>query len=165
MFCLSPLLVFSSRFNELNKQDNRYILITGLVSMPLYTAYLVLGRWPLPSVICDIWLSLDYTVSNASVANLVIICFDRSVYISQICMQCGVAPCLCYSGNEFATDTVSFENQESELSGNLALSIPCQSAHKLEARNSSKVFSFGELRVAPNDIDSQFKIGVLILIK
>ena len=159
MFCLSPSLVFSSRFNELNKQDNRYILITGLVSMPLYTAYLVLGRWPLPSVICDIWLSLDYTVSNASVANLVIICFDRSVYISQICMQCGVAPCLSYS------DTVSFKNQELELSGNLALSIPCRSAHELEARNSSKVFSFGELRVAPNDIDSQFKIGVLILIK
>ena len=76
-----------------------------------------------------------------------------------------VAPCLSYSGNEFATDTVSFKNQELELSGNLALSIPCQSAHKLEARNSSKVFSFGELRVAPNDIDSQFKIGVLILIK
>ena len=140
-------------------------MITGLVSMPLYTAYLVLGRWPLPPVICDIWLSLDYTVSNASAANLVIICFDRSVYISRICMQCGVAPFLSYSGKEFATDTVGFNNQELELSGNLAPSIPCQSTHKLEARNSSKVFSFVELRVAPNDIDSQFKIGVLFLIK
>lgn len=49
----------------------------GFVSMPLYTVYLVMERWVLGPFICDAWLSLDYTMSNASVANLLIISFDR----------------------------------------------------------------------------------------
>nr|ANO38997.1 GCR015 [Schmidtea mediterranea] len=52
-------------------------LMIGLVSMPLYTGYLVVGEWPLPYYICDLWLSIDYTMSNASVANLLIISIDR----------------------------------------------------------------------------------------
>lgn len=49
----------------------------GLVSMPLFTVYTVLGYWPLGPHICDSWLALDYLVSNASVLNLLIISFDR----------------------------------------------------------------------------------------
>ena len=55
----------------------------GMVSMPLYTVYLIMGRWPLGPFLCDAWLSLDYTMSNASVANLLIICFDRYYSITR----------------------------------------------------------------------------------
>jgi len=55
----------------------------GAVSMPLYTTYLVLGYWPLKPVFCDIWLSLDYTMSNASVANLLVISFDRFMSVTR----------------------------------------------------------------------------------
>ena len=49
----------------------------GVVSMPLYTVYLLMDEWPIGAWVCDTWLSLDYTMSNASVANLLLISFDR----------------------------------------------------------------------------------------
>lgn len=49
----------------------------GLISMPLFTVYQVMGKWVLGPVVCDTWLAIDYLASNASVLNLLIISFDR----------------------------------------------------------------------------------------
>ncbi|XP_050533956.1 muscarinic acetylcholine receptor DM1 [Daktulosphaira vitifoliae] len=49
----------------------------GLISMPLFTIYTILGYWPFGRHVCDGWLALDYLASNASVLNLLLISFDR----------------------------------------------------------------------------------------
>ena len=53
----------------------------GVISIPMYTLYLQLGYWPLGPLVCDIWLCMDYTVTTASIANLVAICVDRFLSI------------------------------------------------------------------------------------
>ncbi|OWF53127.1 muscarinic acetylcholine receptor M2-like [Mizuhopecten yessoensis] len=55
----------------------------GFVSMPLYTVYTLMGYWPLGSLYCDLWLSIDYTMSNASAANLMLISFDRYLSVTR----------------------------------------------------------------------------------
>ncbi|XP_033102879.1 muscarinic acetylcholine receptor M1-like [Anneissia japonica] len=57
-------------------------MIIASISMPLYTVYIV-KSWTLGPVVCDIWLSIDYVASNASVMNLVVICFDRYFSITK----------------------------------------------------------------------------------
>jgi muscarinic acetylcholine receptor M3 len=79
------LVLESFRVNKQLRTISNYFLFSlaiadltiGLISIPIYTAYFITEKWLLGPFVCDMWLSIDYTMSNASVANLLLISFDR----------------------------------------------------------------------------------------
>nr|XP_002121904.4 muscarinic acetylcholine receptor M2-like isoform X2 [Ciona intestinalis] len=58
-------------------------MVIGLVSMNLFTIYIVQGEWNLGPLVCDIWLCIDYVACNASVMNLLIISVDRYLALTK----------------------------------------------------------------------------------
>ena len=58
-------------------------LTVGIFLMPVYTAYLFLGYWPFGWIACYVWLSMDYALCTASIANLLIIALDRYLLVTQ----------------------------------------------------------------------------------
>ena len=79
------LVIVSYKINyQLQTINNMFLvslacsdLIIGVVSMSLYPVYMITGTWTLGPALCDTWLCIDYTLSMASVANLMLICLDR----------------------------------------------------------------------------------------
>ncbi|XP_076314951.1 histamine H1 receptor-like [Tachypleus tridentatus] len=52
-------------------------LTVGIIVMPISSAYAITGDWMFGIVVCQFWLSMDYTASTASILNLFILSLDR----------------------------------------------------------------------------------------
>ncbi|CAF1045076.1 unnamed protein product, partial [Didymodactylos carnosus] len=85
------LVLISFRINKQLRTVTNYFLLSlaiadftiGFFSIPIFTTYTVTNTWSFNAFLCNIWLSVDYTMSNASVANLLLICFDRYFSITR----------------------------------------------------------------------------------
>lgn len=85
------LVMVSFKVNRQLKTVNNYFLLSlavadliiGVISMNLYTTYIVMGHWAMGKWACDLWLAIDYVASNASVMNLLVISFDRYFSITR----------------------------------------------------------------------------------
>ncbi|KAI6190402.1 Muscarinic acetylcholine receptor gar-3 [Aphelenchoides bicaudatus] len=87
----NALVMISIRLDRQLQTISNYFLFSlavaditiGIVSIPLMTYYSANGRWGIGWGLCQVWLSIDYLMSNASVLSLLLISFDRYFSITR----------------------------------------------------------------------------------
>ncbi|KAG8442131.1 hypothetical protein GDO86_011071, partial [Hymenochirus boettgeri] len=57
--------------------------LIGAFTSPLYIPYMLTGKWILGKFVCKLWLTADYTISTASVFNIVLISYDRYLSVTK----------------------------------------------------------------------------------
>ncbi|XP_053568235.1 muscarinic acetylcholine receptor M3-like [Bombina bombina] len=85
------LVILAFKINKQLKTVNNYFLLSlacadliiGIISMNLFTTYIIMDHWAMGSLACDLWLMIDYVACNASVMNLLVISFDRYFSITR----------------------------------------------------------------------------------
>lgn len=92
MFGLSILTIFGNTVVIYALQTDRHLrtvgnlfilslatadLIVGCFVMPIAGIYAIMEKWNMGVILCQIWLSVDYTASTASIFNLLTLSLDR----------------------------------------------------------------------------------------
>lgn len=79
------LIMIAYGINKKLRVMNNYFLVSlsiadfliGVLVIPFYTTYVLIGNWTGTIIGCDLWLSLDYGLTTSSTLHLLLISLDR----------------------------------------------------------------------------------------